>query len=154
MPVTRTTAEESTTRASKRRRLTKESSPAPVPTSRKSITHGGAAHAAHHEVATRAKRQKFNAVTSPPLNALAALPKPQRPALHLFGWGSYEDGQLARDNSEILETDRPKLNPWIKQKIEEGAFGSQGAGLVAIAAGGFYTLFLDEVGRVILCSSF
>ncbi|KAH7890593.1 hypothetical protein F5I97DRAFT_1826689 [Phlebopus sp. FC_14] len=45
----------------------------------------------------------------------------------------------------------PRRNPWVETKIGEGVFGSGGAGLEAIAAGGMHTLFIDEKGTVWSC---
>lgn len=42
----------------------------------------------------------------------------------------------------------PKRNTWVDSKIKEGVFGSEGAGLEAVAAGGLHTLFIDEKGTV------
>lgn len=46
------------------------------------------------------------------------------------------------------EFGKPKPSPWVKEKIEDGTFGEDGAGLEAIAAGGLHTLFIDEKGIV------
>ncbi|KAG9317384.1 regulator of chromosome condensation 1/beta-lactamase-inhibitor protein II [Chiua virens] len=42
-------------------------------------------------------------------------------------------------------------NTWVDTKIKEGVFGSEGAGLEAVAAGGLHTLFIDEKGTVWSC---
>lgn len=46
------------------------------------------------------------------------------------------------------ELDKPKKSIWVEQKIQEGAFGSEGAGLESIVAGGLHSLFIDERGTV------
>lgn len=49
------------------------------------------------------------------------------------------------------EFEKPRKNPWIESKIQDGAFGGEGAGLEAVAAGGLHTLFIDEKGVVSAC---
>ncbi|KAI6047503.1 regulator of chromosome condensation 1/beta-lactamase-inhibitor protein II [Pisolithus marmoratus] len=73
----------------------------------------------------------------PYFNAIPSRQPPKRPAAQLF----------------ILlgEFSSPKRNTWVDQKISEGTFGSEGAGLEAIAAGGLHTLFIDEKGTVWSC---
>ena len=46
------------------------------------------------------------------------------------------------------ELPKPKKNAWIEEQIEHGAFGGEGAGLEAVAAGGLQTLLIDEKGTV------
>ncbi|EJD01011.1 RCC1/BLIP-II [Fomitiporia mediterranea MF3/22] len=49
------------------------------------------------------------------------------------------------------QLDKPRKNPWIEKKIEEGVFGGEGAGIEAIAAGGMHTMFVDEKGTIWSC---
>ena len=47
------------------------------------------------------------------------------------------------------ELQKPARNKWVEQGMAEGRFGStEGAGLESIAAGGLYSLFVDENGTV------
>lgn len=46
------------------------------------------------------------------------------------------------------EIQKPRKNPWVEEKMQEGEFGEEGAGLVAIAAGGLHSVFSDEKGTV------
>lgn len=47
------------------------------------------------------------------------------------------------------ELHKPTRNRWVEEGVAEGRFGStEGAGLESIAAGGLYSLFIDENGRV------
>lgn len=71
-----------------------------------------------------------------------------RPGLNLFGWGVSNFGQLGMGPDMLGEYPKPKPNKLIQEKIEHGEFGSEGAGLEAVAAGGMHTLFVDEKGTV------
>ncbi|EIN10074.1 RCC1/BLIP-II [Punctularia strigosozonata HHB-11173 SS5] len=42
-------------------------------------------------------------------------------------------------------------NKWVDERIADGSFGEPGAGLEAVAAGGFHTLVIDEAGKVWSC---
>jgi len=46
------------------------------------------------------------------------------------------------------ELNKPTRNIWVEQKIQEDAFGSEGAGLEFVVAGGMHSLFIDEKGTV------
>jgi regulator of chromosome condensation len=81
-------------------------------------------------------------------NPLPTAPVHERPPLQLFGWGENSDGQLAM-GSIPGGFEKPKRNTWIEEKMEEDAFGPNGAGLETVAAGGMHTLFIDEIGTVI-----
>jgi regulator of chromosome condensation len=78
------------------------------------------------------------------VNPLPTAPVHERPPLLLFGWGANDFGQLCMGT----EANKPKRNTWVEQKIDEDAFGEDGAGLESIAAGGMHTLFIDERGTV------
>lgn len=87
----------------------------------------------------------------PLLNPLPTAPEHKRPALTLFGWGSGAFNQLGLgpiSGSPINSWNKPKRNPLVERMVEEGEFGSDGAGLEAIAAGGMHTLVIDEKGTV------
>ncbi|KAI0636512.1 regulator of chromosome condensation 1/beta-lactamase-inhibitor protein II [Trametes polyzona] len=85
------------------------------------------------------------------INALPAIPQHYRPPLNLFTWGSGEMSQLVMDyNQEIA---KPRKNAFVAEKIEEGAFGDDHAGLESVAAGGLHTLLLDEKGAIWSCGT-
>jgi regulator of chromosome condensation len=85
-------------------------------------------------------------------NALSTAPEPYRPALQLFVWGAGNFGQFGAGPDDLGEKNKPKRNPWVDEKIAEGAFGtSAGAGIETIASGGLHTLFIDEKGTVWSC---
>ncbi|KAG0709849.1 regulator of chromosome condensation 1/beta-lactamase-inhibitor protein II [Suillus ampliporus] len=82
------------------------------------------------------------------------LPTPKdhpRPAYQLFCWGAGNFGQFGWGADQLGEFAVPKRNLWFENKMEEGVFGGEGAGLEAIAAGGLHTLFVDEKGTVWSC---
>ncbi|KIK78236.1 hypothetical protein PAXRUDRAFT_834651 [Paxillus rubicundulus Ve08.2h10] len=79
-----------------------------------------------------------------------AAPHP-RPANQLFVWGAGNFGQFGMGPDLLDEFSFPKRNTWVDQKIQEGAFSKEGAGLEAIAAGGLHTLFIDEKGTIWSC---
>lgn len=87
-------------------------------------------------------------------NALPAPPAHERPAYQLFVWGAGNFGQFGMGPTNLDEFDKPKRNTWIEKKIEEGAFGGEGAGLESVAAGGLHTMFIDEKGTVSGLTSF
>ena len=81
------------------------------------------------------------------VNALPNVPQHFRPPLHLFTWGSGAMSfALDVDYDDVINV--PRKNAFVSKHIEAGTFGSPGAGLEAIAAGGLHTLFLDENGTV------
>ena len=50
---------------------------------------------------------------------------------------------------QLGELHKPARNKWAEQGVAEGRFGPiEGAGLESIAAGGLYSLFVDENGTV------
>ena len=81
-------------------------------------------------------------------NSLPTPPEHHRPAPQMFTWGAGNFGQFGMGPDILAELDKPRKNPWVEKKIEEGAFGEDGASLEAIAAGGLHTLFIDEKGTV------
>ncbi|KAJ3531511.1 hypothetical protein NM688_g7565 [Phlebia brevispora] len=51
------------------------------------------------------------------------------------------------------ELEKPTRNKLVEQKMQDGEFGEEGAGLEAVAAGGLFTLFVDEKGTVWSCGT-
>ncbi|KAF9247402.1 regulator of chromosome condensation 1/beta-lactamase-inhibitor protein II [Melanogaster broomeanus] len=86
----------------------------------------------------------FNPLPTPPAQH-------PRPPNQLFVWGAGNFGQFGMGPDILDEFSFPKRNTWVDQKIKEGAFGSEGAGLEAIAAGGLHTLLIDEKGKIWSC---
>lgn len=84
----------------------------------------------------------------PPMNALPTPPEHSRPALQLFGCGVGNFGQLGMGADFLAEYPKPKRNMLVEKKMQEGAYGEEGAGLESVAAGGMHTLFVDEKGTV------
>ena len=84
----------------------------------------------------------------PYFNSLPTPPAHPRPANQLFAWGAGNFGQFGMGPEFLGEFSFPKRNTWVDTKSREGVFGSEGAGLEAIAAGGLHTLFIDEKGTV------
>ncbi|KAI0082396.1 RCC1/BLIP-II [Panus rudis PR-1116 ss-1] len=89
----------------------------------------------------------------PPFNALPTPPPHIRPAPQLFVWGAGNFGQFGLGPDNLGEHDKPRRNQWVEEKIDEGVFGEDGAGLEAIAAGGLHSLFIDEKGTVWSCGN-
>ncbi|KAJ8483049.1 hypothetical protein ONZ51_g4956 [Trametes cubensis] len=87
----------------------------------------------------------------PGINAFPAIPQHYRPPLNLFTWGSGEMSQLVMDYNQ--EISKPRKNVFVAEKIEEDAFGDDGAGLESVAAGGLHTLLLDEKGTIWSCGT-
>jgi hypothetical protein len=51
--------------------------------------------------------------------------------------------------NQLGELHKPARNKWAEQGMAEGRFGpTEGAGLESVAAGGLYSLFVDENGTV------
>lgn len=48
----------------------------------------------------------------------------------------------------LCEFEKPTRNKLVEQMMHDGKFGEEGAGLEAVAAGGLFTLFVDETGTV------
>ncbi|KAL4076176.1 regulator of chromosome condensation 1/beta-lactamase-inhibitor protein II [Scleroderma citrinum] len=87
----------------------------------------------------------------PYFNPLPTPPEHRRPPNQLFVWGAGNFGQFGMGPDFLGEYSSPKRNPWVDQMINEGTFGSEGAGLETIAAGGMHTLFIDEKGTIWSC---
>ncbi|KAI0780458.1 regulator of chromosome condensation 1/beta-lactamase-inhibitor protein II [Trametes elegans] len=85
------------------------------------------------------------------VNPLPTIPQHYRPPLNLFTWGSGEMSQLVMDYNEELS--KPRKNAFVSEKIEEGVFGEDHAGLESVAAGGLHTLLLDEKGTIWSCGT-
>ena len=87
--------------------------------------------------------------TKPYFNPLPVIPEPRRPGLLLFAWGAGNFGQFGMGGDRLGEIHKPARNKWVEQGVADGQFGStEGAGLESIAAGGLYSLFVDENGKV------
>lgn len=87
--------------------------------------------------------------TKPYFNPLPAIPESRRPGLLLFAWGAGNFGQFGMGEDQLGELHKPARNKWVEQGVAEGQFGpTEGAGLESIAAGGLYSLFVDENGTV------
>ncbi|TBU25716.1 RCC1/BLIP-II [Dichomitus squalens] len=83
----------------------------------------------------------------PLLNPLPAPPSRERPCWQLFGWGpDNKDGPMGTGDEFAAE--KPRRSKVVEKLIEDGEFGLNGAGLVAVAAGGFFSLVVDEIGQV------
>ncbi|KAA1478132.1 RCC1/BLIP-II [Dentipellis sp. KUC8613] len=104
-------------------------------------------------VANGAPKKAKAAATPPPgINPLPSFHEKVRPAMQLFVWGAGNFGQFGMGTDALGEFSKPKRNLWIEEKIGEGVFGDEpGAGLIAIAAGGLHTLFVDEKGTIWSC---
>ncbi|TDL19080.1 RCC1/BLIP-II [Rickenella mellea] len=92
------------------------------------------------------------------LGTINPLPKPPAHALppnQIFVWGAGNFGQfgMGPDEANNGEFDKPRRNPWIDKKIEDGAFGEEHTGIEAIAAGGMHTMFIDEKGTIWSCGA-
>lgn len=92
----------------------------------------------------------------PVLNPIPSPPEHTRPAPVLFGWGAGNFGQFGMGEDCLGELEKPTRNKLVEEKMEDGVFGGEGAGLEFVAAGGMYSLFIDEQGTVgyIPCRSF
>ena len=87
--------------------------------------------------------------TKPYFNPLPVVPESRRPGLLLFAWGAGNFGQFGMGEDQLGELHKPARNKWVEQGVAEGRFGPiEGAGLESIAAGGLYSLFVDENGTV------
>jgi hypothetical protein len=49
---------------------------------------------------------------------------------------------------QLGEIRKPKKSAWAEEKMEDGAFGEEGAGFESVAGGGLHSLFVDEKGTV------
>lgn len=81
-------------------------------------------------------------------NKIPEIPEHSRPANQLFVWGAGNFGQFGMGPDHLGEFDKPRKNIWIEQKMTEGTFGEEHAGIETIAAGGMHTIFIDEKGTV------
>jgi len=87
--------------------------------------------------------------TKPYFIPLPVTPEARRPGLLLFAWGAGNFGQFGMGEDQLGELHKPARNKWVEQGIAEGRFGpTDMAGLESIAAGGLYSLFVDENGTV------
>lgn len=87
--------------------------------------------------------------TKPYFNPLPVTPVPRRPGLLLFAWGAGNFGQFGMGEDQLGELHKPTRNKWVEQGMAEGQFGpAEGAGFESVAAGGLYSLFVDENGAV------
>lgn len=84
----------------------------------------------------------------PLLNTPPTPPEHTRPAPVLFVWGAGNFGQFGMGEDQLGELEKPTRNKLVEEKMDDGEFGGQGAGLEAVAAGGMYSLFIDEQGTV------
>lgn len=101
---------------------------------------------APQEVAATASMPMY--IPRQPLVTLPISPVHTRPPAQLFGWGNADEGVLGEGITRPQFVYTPARNKWVESRIEQGAFGGPGAGLETVAAGGFHTLFVDEVGTV------
>jgi len=87
--------------------------------------------------------------TKPYFNPLPVPPEPRRPGLLLFAWGAGNFGQFGMGEDQLGELHKPTRNKWMEQGMAEGRFGpTEGAGFESVVAGGLYSLFVDENGKV------
>jgi regulator of chromosome condensation len=84
----------------------------------------------------------------PYFNPLPVPPQKHRPGLLPFVWGTGNFGQFGMGPEVLGEVSKPRRNTWIEERIEDGAFGEDNAGIESVACGGLHTIFLDEKGTV------
>ncbi len=94
------------------------------------------------------KVEKIEKEQKPYFNPLPTPPEHLRPAPQLFAWGAGNFGQFGMGENSLGELEKPQRNKLVEQKMQEGVYGEEGAGLEAVAAGGMYSLFVDEKGTV------
>ncbi|KAF7797412.1 hypothetical protein EIP86_008607 [Pleurotus ostreatoroseus] len=109
--------------------------------------------AANRDAPKAATQPKQVAAPQPAVAPFNPLPKAPtehaRPAPQLFGWGVGNFGQLGMGEDVLGEEyTKPTRNKIVEQKMQDGEFGGEDAGLEAVAAGGLFTLLLDEKGTV------
>lgn len=66
----------------------------------------------------------------------------------LFVWGAGNAGQFGMGVKHTGEFNRPTKNTLVEKMMADGKFGKKSAGIVALAAGGMSSLFVDETGTV------
>jgi regulator of chromosome condensation len=98
------------------------------------------------------KARKASSETGPPINAIPPFPAKMSPPAQIFVWGTGNFGQFGMGPAYLDELSKPTRNTWIEEKISQGVFGpGPGSGIIAVAAGGLHSLFIDENGTV--CAS-
>lgn len=95
-----------------------------------------------------APKKRVEKEQKPYFNPLPVPPDHVRPAPQLFVWGTGNFGQFGMGEDSLGEFEKPTRNKLVEEKMHDGEFGEEGAGLEAIAAGGLFTLFVDEKGTV------
>ena len=96
----------------------------------------------------KAEKPKVQEQKKPYFNPLPTPPKHTRPAALLFVWGAGNFGQFGMGEDQLNEFERPQRNKVVEEKMDNGEFGEEGAGLETVAAGGLFSLFVDEKGTV------
>ncbi|THG96280.1 hypothetical protein EW026_g5529 [Hermanssonia centrifuga] len=99
------------------------------------------------------KVEKIEKEQKPYFNPLPTPPEHLRPAPQLFAWGAGNFGQFGMGENSLGELEKPQRNKLVEQKMQEGVYGEEGAGLEAVAAGGMYSLFVDEKGTIWSCGT-
>jgi hypothetical protein len=66
----------------------------------------------------------------------------------MFVWGAGNFGQFGMGTAFLGDYDKPTRNKLVEEKITQGTFGGEGAGIESVASGGLHTLFVDEAGKV------
>ena len=138
----------------KRRRAQSKASPLVAEESKSSVESKKTDKSAKSTKSAEKKEKKPAKVVvqkKPYFNALPTPPEHSRPAPLLFTWGAGNFGQFGAGENVLGELEKPTRNKLIEQKVAEGAFGEPGAGLEAVAAGGMFSLFIDEKGTVSSC---
>lgn len=148
-------ADRATSPAAKRQRTeVKESVPPKKPRARSKPVSSG--KPLSKTKTTISKRPRVNGLApvqeevpqKPYFNPIPTAPDHTRPASQIFAWGAGNFGQFGMGSDFLGEFSKPKKNAWIEEQIGHGAFGGEGAGLEAVAAGGLHTLLIDEKGTV------
>ena len=149
-------------RGAKRPVTPTDSSPSPPPEQKRSKTEeslketngdakpNGSGHKPSGRITKKSSKSTADFVqTKPYFNPLPVPPEPRRPGLLLFAWGAGNFGQFGMGEEQLGELHKPVRNKWMEQGMAEGRFGpTEGAGFESIAAGGLYSLFVDESGKV------
>jgi hypothetical protein len=66
----------------------------------------------------------------------------------MFVWGAGNFGQFGMGTAFLGDYDKPTRNKLVEEKIAQGAFGGEGAGIESVASGGLHSLLVDETGKV------